>query len=96
MARKFAENVVGSLGAVKGESFKGPIILAPKAAAEMLRDPIASSVRASKPLAHQGTLIENIRMRFEAGRVVEARASRGEAAIAMSSASLANPLPRRA
>jgi PmbA protein len=47
VARRFAENVVASLGAVKGESFKGPIILAPKAAAEILIDPIASAVRAS-------------------------------------------------
>ena len=47
VARKFAENVVNSLGAVKGESFTGPIILAPKAAAEILIDPITSSVMAS-------------------------------------------------
>jgi PmbA protein len=47
VARKFAENVIGSLGAVKGESFRGPIILAPKAAAEILIDPITSSVMAS-------------------------------------------------
>jgi PmbA protein len=47
VARKFAENVVSSLGAVKGESFRGPVILAPKAAAEILVEPITSSVRAS-------------------------------------------------
>ncbi len=47
VARKFAENVVSSLGAVKGESFRGPIILAPKAAAEILIDGITSSVSAS-------------------------------------------------
>jgi PmbA protein len=47
VAVKFAENVVASLGAVKGESFKGPVILAPKAASEILVDPIAVSVRAS-------------------------------------------------
>jgi len=47
VALRFAENVVASLGAVKGESFRGPVILAPKAAAEILIDPIASSVRAS-------------------------------------------------
>lgn len=35
-------------------------------------------VRSTKPLAHQGTLIENIEMRFEGGRVMEAKASRGE------------------
>jgi PmbA protein len=47
VARKFADNVVSSLGAVKGESFRGPIILAPKAAAEILIDPITSSVSAA-------------------------------------------------
>lgn len=39
---------------------------------------VDGTVRASKPLSHQGTLIEGIEMRFEAGRVVEARASKGE------------------
>ncbi|MDP1732414.1 MAG: aminopeptidase [Devosia sp.] len=38
-------------------------------------------VRSTKPLAHQGTLIENIEMRFEDGRAVEAKASRGEAVL---------------
>lgn len=35
-------------------------------------------VRSTKPLSHQGTLIENIEVRFEGGRIVEAHASRGE------------------
>jgi len=35
-------------------------------------------VRASKPLSHQGTLIENIRCRFEGGKIVEATATAGE------------------
>jgi len=39
---------------------------------------VNGTVRASKPLAHQGTLIEGIEMRFDAGRAVEARATRGE------------------
>ena len=47
VARKFAENVVATLGAVKGESFKGPVILSPKAAAEILSYPIGVAVRAS-------------------------------------------------
>ncbi len=34
-------------------------------------------VRSTKPLAYQGTLIEDIAVRFEAGRIVEANASRG-------------------
>ena len=35
-------------------------------------------VTATKPLSHQGTLIEGIQVRFEKGRIVEARASRGQ------------------
>ncbi|MGA8939890.1 MAG: aminopeptidase [Acidobacteriaceae bacterium] len=38
-------------------------------------------VAASKPLSHQGTLIENIRCTFKDGRIVEATATAGEAAI---------------
>ena len=38
-------------------------------------------VRSTKPLAHQGTLIENIEMRFEGGRAVAAKATRGEAVL---------------
>ena len=33
---------------------------------------------ATKPLSHQGTMIEGIRVRFESGRIVEAHATRGE------------------
>ncbi len=35
-------------------------------------------VCSTKPLSHQGTLIDNIEVRFEAGKIVEAHASRGE------------------
>ena len=35
-------------------------------------------VSATKPLSHQGTLIEEIRVRFEEGRIVEAHAAKGE------------------
>ena len=35
-------------------------------------------VRASKPLVHRGTLIDGIEVRFEAGKIVEAKASKGE------------------
>lgn len=38
-------------------------------------------VRSTKPLAHQGTLIDDIFMRFEDGRVIEVRASKGEAVL---------------
>ncbi len=35
-------------------------------------------VVSTKPLSYQGTLIDGIRVRFEAGRIVEAKAARGE------------------
>lgn len=35
-------------------------------------------VSSTKPLSHQGTLIDNIQVRFEGGRIVEAKASMGE------------------
>lgn len=35
-------------------------------------------VRATRPLSYQNTLIENIAVRFEGGRIVHARATRGE------------------
>lgn len=42
------------------------------------RDRVNGTVRASKPLVHGGALIEDIEVRFEAGRIVEAKAKRGE------------------
>ncbi len=36
------------------------------------------TVTATKPLSHQGTMIEGIQVRFEKGRIVEAHASRGQ------------------
>ena len=42
------------------------------------KDRVDGIVRASKPLSHQGTLIENIAVRFEGGKIVEATASAGE------------------
>ena len=39
---------------------------------------VEGHVRSTKPLSHQGTLIDEIEVRFEGGRIVEARASRGE------------------
>ena len=38
-------------------------------------------VRSTKPLSHQGTLISDIAVRFEGGRIVEAKASKGEAVL---------------
>ncbi|HEU5340345.1 aminopeptidase [Edaphobacter sp.] len=45
------------------------------------KDRVNGRVRASKPLSHQGTLIENIAVRFENGRIVEATATAGEDAL---------------
>ncbi len=42
------------------------------------KDRVEGRVRASKPLAHQGTLIEGIEVTFEAGRITHAKADRGE------------------
>jgi aminopeptidase len=38
---------------------------------------VEGHVSSTKPLSHQGTLIDNIQVRFEGGRIVEAKASRG-------------------
>ena len=38
-------------------------------------------VRSTKPLSHNGTLIENIEVRFEGGKIVSAKASKGEAVL---------------
>jgi aminopeptidase len=42
------------------------------------KDRADGTVTATKPLSHQGTMIEGIRVRFEKGRIVEAHASRGQ------------------
>jgi aminopeptidase len=42
------------------------------------KDRVEGTVTSTKPLSHQGTLIEGIAVRFEGGRVVEAKASRGQ------------------
>ncbi|MGO8709760.1 MAG: aminopeptidase [Terracidiphilus sp.] len=42
------------------------------------KDRADGTVTATKPLSHQGTLIEGIQVRFEKGRIVEARATRGQ------------------
>ena len=42
------------------------------------KDRADGTVTASKPLSHQGTMIEGIQVRFEGGRIVEARATRGQ------------------
>lgn len=45
------------------------------------KDRVNGHVTATKPLSHQGTLIENIRCAFKDGRIVQATASAGEAAL---------------
>ena len=39
---------------------------------------VGGRVSSTKPLSYQGTLIDNIAVRFEEGRIVEAKASKGE------------------
>ena len=45
------------------------------------KDRVSGVVTASKPLSHQGTLIENIRCTFADGKIVNATASAGEEAL---------------
>jgi len=42
------------------------------------KDRVDGRVTATKPLSHQGTLIEGISVRFEGGKIVEAQADKGE------------------
>ena len=42
---------------------------------------VEGHVTSTKPLSHQGSLIEGIRVRFEGGRITEAHATRGEAVL---------------
>lgn len=43
---------------------------------------VEGTVTSTKPLSYQGTLIDEIAVRFEGGRIVEARAAKGEAVLA--------------
>jgi aminopeptidase len=42
------------------------------------KDRVDGTVTSTKPLSHQGTMIEGIRVRFEGGKIIEAHADRGE------------------
>jgi aminopeptidase len=42
---------------------------------------VEGHVSSTKPLSYQGTLIDDIAVRFEGGRIVEAKASKGEAVL---------------
>lgn len=43
------------------------------------KDRVEGTVASTKPLSYQGMLIENIRVRFEGGRIVDASSTQGEA-----------------
>ena len=45
------------------------------------KDRVDGHVRSTKPLSYNGTLIQDIEVRFEAGRIVEARARTGESVL---------------
>jgi aminopeptidase len=45
------------------------------------KDRVDGTVTSTKPLSHQGTMIEGIQVRFEGGRIVEAKASNGDAVL---------------
>ncbi|MEO8726941.1 MAG: aminopeptidase [Acidobacteriaceae bacterium] len=45
------------------------------------KDRVDGTVTSTKPLSYQGTLIENIKVRFERGRIVEAAATQGESVL---------------
>ncbi len=45
------------------------------------RDRVEGTVASTKPLSHQGTMIEGIAVRFAGGQIVEARAAKGEAVL---------------
>lgn len=45
------------------------------------KDRVEGHVTSSKPLSYQGTMIEEISVRFDAGRIVEAHATRGNEAL---------------
>jgi aminopeptidase len=66
-------------GAISGNGvFCNPNIPTEECFTTPHKDRVDGFVQASKPLSHQGTLIENIRCRFENGRIVEATATAGE------------------
>jgi len=42
------------------------------------KDRVEGTVTSTKPLSHQGTMIEEISVRFEGGKIIEAHAARGQ------------------
>jgi aminopeptidase len=72
----------GHLWAGGAEPAKNGIVCNPNIPTEEVfttphRDRVSGVVRSTKPLAYQGTLIEDIAVRFEGGTIVEANASKG-------------------
>lgn len=45
------------------------------------KDRVEGRVTSTKPLSHQGTMMEGISVRFQGGKIVEAHAARGEAVL---------------
>ncbi|NNC00847.1 aminopeptidase, partial [Corallococcus exiguus] len=45
------------------------------------KDRVDGHVKSTKPLSYQGTLIQDIEVRFEGGRIVESKARTGEAVL---------------
>jgi aminopeptidase len=73
----------GHLWAGGAEPAKNGIVCNPNIPTEEVfttphRMRVHGTVRSTKPLAYQGTLIDDIVVRFEEGRIVEAHASRGQ------------------
>ncbi len=69
---------VGGAGAAQNGVVGVPNIPTDEVFTAPHRERVDGHVRASRPLSVRGTLIEDIFMRFQGGRVVEATASRGE------------------
>ncbi|WP_237214329.1 aminopeptidase [Falsiroseomonas oryziterrae] len=72
----------GHLWSGGAEAAKNGIVCNPNIPTEEVfttphKDRVEGVVRSTKPLAYQGTLIEDIAVRFEGGRIVEANASKG-------------------
>ncbi len=61
-------NETGSINFPSGEVYSGPI-----------EDSVNGTVRFTYPAVYQGTLVEDVRLTFRAGRVVAATAARGQA-----------------
>ena len=78
--------IEGHLWAGGTSTTQSGIICAPNIPTEEVftmphRDRVEGVVKATKPLVHGGSLIENIEVRFTEGRITQASATRGEAVL---------------